>query len=223
MRTLLGLDFRKDGVSRSRNWTRAESRLPSDIQSDFQEARSIANLSPRGAAALLRLCIQKLCRHLGEKGDNVNEDIAALVKKGLPTQIQQALDIVRVVGNNSVHPGQLEITDDPATAASLFNLVNLITDVMISQPKHVENLYNSSYRSNSERRLQSVTVSRRLNRHCLRRYRHLKILLGVQLDLWHWQRWDRFNNIKSSCADLSLAVIRLHYLEGAIPGAVPVR
>jgi len=117
--------------------------LPEDIKSDYEEARSILSGSPRGAAALLRLSIQKLCKHLGESGKNINDDISSLVNKGLSPKVQQALDIVRVVGNNAVHPGQIDLKDDTETANSLFGLINLIVDVMITQPKHVEELYKN--------------------------------------------------------------------------------
>ncbi len=116
--------------------------LPEDIKVDYEEARTILMGSPRGSAALLRLAIQKLCNHLGEKGKNISEDIGFLVKKGLPVKIQQALDIVRVVGNNSVHPGQIDLKDNVEVANKLFNLVNLIAEVMITQPKHIESMYN---------------------------------------------------------------------------------
>lgn len=115
--------------------------LPNEIMTDYEEARSILNQSPRGAAALLRLCIQKLCKTLGESGNNINDDIGSLVKKGLSPKLQKALDIVRVVGNNAVHPGQIDLKDDLETAQKLFGLVNIITDAMISQPKHVEELF----------------------------------------------------------------------------------
>jgi len=116
--------------------------LPDDIKTDYLEARGIAPQSPRGASGLLRLCIQKLCIYLGEPGENLNADIGALVARGLPKKIQQALDTVRVVGNGAVHPGELDLRDDLPTALRLMELVNLIADVMITQPQQVEALYD---------------------------------------------------------------------------------
>lgn len=117
--------------------------LPADVRLDYDEAGRIMQLSPRGAAALLRLAIQKLCKELGEKGQNIDDDIASLVKKGLDVRVQRALDIVRVIGNESVHPGHIDLRDDVGTAEKLFALVNLVADAMISQPKHIEDLYGA--------------------------------------------------------------------------------
>jgi hypothetical protein len=116
--------------------------LPTDALRDYEEASSILALSPRGAAALLRLTIEKLCRHIGAQGDDLNKMIGWLVANGLPVKIQQALDTVRVIGNEAVHPGTLDLRDDGATAAKLFELVNIIADAMISQPKRVEKLFD---------------------------------------------------------------------------------
>lgn len=116
--------------------------LPADIRRDYLEAQTIVGRSPRGAAALLRLCIQKLCVRLGGKGKDLNAAIADLVKKGLPTTVQQALDAVRVIGNEAVHPGQMDLRDDRQTAETLFKLVNVVVQRMISDPKEVQEVYD---------------------------------------------------------------------------------
>lgn len=115
--------------------------LPEDIIMDFNEAREVLHASPRSSAALLRLALQKLCLCLGQKGKNINEDIGALVQQGLNPMIQMALDTVRVVGNSAVHPGELDLKDDPEIALALFDLINIIVDEMITRPKKVEALY----------------------------------------------------------------------------------
>lgn len=120
---------------------RPNADIPSDAMRDYEEAAEIVDKSPRGAAALLRLAIQKICITLGGKG-HLNDDISMLVEQGLDKRVQQSLDIVRVVGNNAVHPGELDIRDNRTVADSLFGLVNLIVDIMISQPKHVAKLYD---------------------------------------------------------------------------------
>ncbi len=116
--------------------------LGDEITDDYLEAAAILQKSPRGAAALLRLAIQKLCKQLGEKGENINTDIGNLVKKGLPTRVQQSLDALRVIGNEAVHPGQLDLKDDIEIASSLFKLVNFIAEKMITEPKEIDAIYN---------------------------------------------------------------------------------
>ena len=115
--------------------------IPESAKLDYEEARKVFRDSPRSSAALLRLVIQKLCKALGQKGDNLNADIGELVKAGLPVQVQRSLDIVRVVGNNQVHPGTLDVRDDPTIATSLFELSNVIVEDRISRPKQIEELY----------------------------------------------------------------------------------
>lgn len=117
------------------------SDLPETCKKEYEEARMVFPFSPRASAALLRLCVQKLCKELGEDGENINKDIAELVKKGLDKRIQKALDIVRVSGNNSVHPGVMNIDDDEELVNKLFSLVNMIVDEMITKPKELEELY----------------------------------------------------------------------------------
>jgi hypothetical protein len=118
--------------------------MPHDVKLDFLEASKIVDLSARGAAALLRLCIQKLVKHLGQRGDNLNDDIGSLVEQKKITQgIQQALDVVRVVGNHAVHPGTIDFNDNKAVASKLFGLVNVIVEATISTPKHIEQIYQS--------------------------------------------------------------------------------
>ena len=141
-----GLTFWKDQVMVFPDASLAAPPNPDllpDIIADFEEARSILQRSPRGAAALFRLCIQKVCVQLGESGKNINADIAALVKKGLNPKVQKSLDVVRVIGNESVHPGTIDLRDQPQTAVRLASLINIIADAMITQPKLVDDLYGT--------------------------------------------------------------------------------
>jgi len=118
------------------------SEMPEPVNRLYMEAAAIHTKSPRGAAALLRLSIQVLCKELGEQGKDINTDIGNLVKKGLPKIVQQSLDIVRVTGNDAVHPGQID-TDNPETVKQLFDLVNIIVEYMIALPKRVSGIYSN--------------------------------------------------------------------------------
>lgn len=129
--------------------------MPDDVKEIYIEASEILDKSPRSSAALSRLAIEKLVDHLKAEGKDLNNKIGYLVRQGMPIEIQQMLDSVRVVGNNAVHPGQIDLKDNKELAASLLTFVNLIVDNRISQPKKIKSVYDSlpeSYRKAIDRR-----------------------------------------------------------------------
>lgn len=120
----------------------ANADMPDSVKQLYDEASLIYNKSPRAACALLRLAIDRLCNELGETDRDINKNIGTLVRKGLPLAVQQALDVVRVVGNKAVHPGQIAFdVDDKNTATMLMRLLNIIVERMISEPKEINSLY----------------------------------------------------------------------------------
>ena len=78
---------------------------------------------------------------LGQSGKDLDSDIGALIKRGLSPLVGSALDILRVIGNEAVHPGIIDLKDDRDTALELFGLLNSIVDQMITHPKSVQALY----------------------------------------------------------------------------------
>jgi hypothetical protein len=116
--------------------------MPQAIWPEWREAEQILQDSPRGSAALLRLAVQKLLPVLGAKPDDINKMIGELVASGtISKTLQQALDVLRVIGNEAVHPGTIDLNDDRPTAVSLFSLINVIVEKAITEPRQVDELY----------------------------------------------------------------------------------
>lgn len=112
-----------------------------EIKELYLEAAKIFQDSPRASAALLRLCVEGLCRQLGEKG-GLNACIGNLVNKGLDEGMQQALDYCRVIGNNAVHIGEIDVEEGSDKIPTLFYLVNDIAQEMITKPKERKEKYS---------------------------------------------------------------------------------
>lgn len=119
--------------------------MPASLVLDFEEARTIYQLSPRGAAALLRLALEKLlCVELATGAKSIDAAIALLVGQSrLDPDLQRAADALRVIGNEAVHPGTMDLKDDQATAYALFQMVNYVVERTISYPKRAQALFSS--------------------------------------------------------------------------------
>lgn len=116
--------------------------LPEEIKRDFNEARSILNQSPRGATALLRLCLQKLCIHFKLPGEHLASDIEKLVLKGVSRSLVEAMHVLRVIGNAAVHPGKIPEVEERETAIALCHLLNLIATRLLSEKRLVAQINN---------------------------------------------------------------------------------
>ena len=123
--------------------------LPEPIRDIFIEAAHIFAHSPRAAAALLRLALQQLLEHCGYnskcKGKaDINNMIAAAVADGVPTHIQQFMDITRVQGNAAAHGNDLALNPDERrdNAEYLFTVVNTVAEHLITHPRQAQENYN---------------------------------------------------------------------------------
>jgi hypothetical protein len=114
--------------------------MPDPVRALYEEARAVAGSSPRSGAALLRLALEGLLAEL-YPASRLNESIAAAVRGGLTPPVQQAMDILRFAGNEAVH--ELRQEDDAATTEAYFELLNLVVDQLIGQPRRIADMYDA--------------------------------------------------------------------------------
>lgn len=113
--------------------------LPPDLLPLYEEARSVASLSPRSASALLRLTLEGLLTHLYPTAGNLNGMIGAAAKAGLPEAVVQAMDVLRFNGNASVH--ELHREDNTETVAALFKILHVVVERLVTQPRQINELH----------------------------------------------------------------------------------
>lgn len=115
--------------------------MPESARADYLEAREVMPYSTKAAAALLRLTLQKLCIYLG-KNKNINKAIGELVQDGLPVEVQMALDAVRIIGNESVHPGEIQDNELEEGVSKAFEMMNFIVQDRITKYNQARDLYD---------------------------------------------------------------------------------
>ncbi|MBA8794922.1 hypothetical protein FHX74_002550 [Friedmanniella endophytica] len=116
--------------------------MPADARRHYEQAREVLNASPQAASALLRVATESLVLELLGTSAKLNDAIGELLSSGRITpRVQQACDVLRVTGNDALHPGQIDEAEEAADATALFSLVNLIVEQAITEPKTVAAMY----------------------------------------------------------------------------------
>lgn len=131
---------------RKRAGVPAHERMPEHLRPLYDEARAVADLSPRAAAALLRLLTEALLREIaGAPKGKPFELIGQLVReKKLDEQTRMLADYLRITGNNAVHPGQItedEDEDAQKRVSMMFPFVNSLVQRLIADPAEIHELY----------------------------------------------------------------------------------
>ncbi len=122
-----------------------------DIKKIYSEAATIVKLSPRASSALLRLCLEELLIQIEIHGNTLNERIGNLIDMGVDKHIRKACDLVRVHGNEAVHPREINMKDDEKIARSLFWLINKIAKVEITEKKEINKLFDETISKNNKK------------------------------------------------------------------------
>jgi hypothetical protein len=99
------------------------------VEADFEEAAAMLNKFPRGATALIHVCIEKLMPLLK------NEDISSLVRKGLEVEIHQTMEALQVLRKSPVQLTQFNSQEDRETALRFFDsLKEILERRMLKNP-----------------------------------------------------------------------------------------
>ncbi len=102
--------------------------MPDDVRAYYDEAASVAHISARAAAVLIRVALQALLKHISHPTGKLSFDIANLVKEGYDPDIILAIDLVRLLGDDGAHPDQIMLGQTIEDVNDLFFLLNFITN-----------------------------------------------------------------------------------------------
>jgi hypothetical protein len=118
--------------------------VPDSIRAEYKEAASIATLSPRGAAALARRCLQLALHDRGFRAKTLEKEIGlAEGDANCTPTLRQSLHLVRMVGNYAAHPtedgaGSL-LNVEPGEVEALFGALDDFFDAFYVRPsRHQE-------------------------------------------------------------------------------------
>lgn len=140
--------FMKDELqvcpSNSSNYPQPHPDMPEHIRKTFIEAGSVMHLSLGSSAALSRLTLENLLKHLGYEKGSLNDKIGKVISDGkVSAHVAKMLDIIRTYGNSGAHSGIINLDENPEIPRFLLELINLVVEHMITLPNKVDTMFDA--------------------------------------------------------------------------------
>ena len=82
------------------------------------------------------------CIELGYKKGTLYEKINEFIGEDKGSDLEHSLTSVRVIGNDCVHSGVLDIKDNKAIAIALFNILNYIIEDTLTKKRKIDEIYD---------------------------------------------------------------------------------
>ncbi len=122
-----------------------EPEVPESYKTDYKEATSVLNLSPKASAAISRRLLQNVLREEFKiKKHSLAKEIEEFISlKDVPSFLSEAVDAVRNIGNFAAHPlkdtntGEI-VEVEEGEAEWLLDVIDALFDFTFVQPKRLE-------------------------------------------------------------------------------------
>jgi hypothetical protein len=123
--------------------------VPDYYRNAFNEANAVLSISPKASAALSRRLLQSLLR---DEYQIIDKDLVKQIEKfierhDIPSDVSQAVDAIRNIGNFAAHPNKYkntgEIVDvEVGEAEWLIEVLEALFDVKFIQPQQAQERKN---------------------------------------------------------------------------------
>ena len=118
--------------------------MPEAVKKIYEEARSVVSLSPRSAAALIRVLIEKLVKELRKTDkERLNKVIGRLKNEHFPGIFIECFNSVKTITNEGgAHAGRIDLRDEdgPEILDLLFHAANYIVEETIEHYNKLKTL-----------------------------------------------------------------------------------
>ena len=130
---------------------------PEAIRTDYLEACSILDKSPRAAATLARRCLQGMIRDFWGVHDRSLAKEMERIQDKIPADLHEALKNLRELGNIGAHMEtdvNLIVDIDPGEAQKLIKLLEVLSKTGTSHGMTAKKLYNDILAINQDKQEQ---------------------------------------------------------------------